>query len=168
MWKYVIHDNRGKIASSISLVILQGMLPWWPCWNYSDGLMQERRNSIANALELRLSCINPSTISYNFNQVTAIHLQFRYHPIFIRVALTWVKWLGVTTGTPVWPIVSISSWSLSTTLVCPLMLFLHMADKNNILNVYPRLTYWSLGPFSVYWLGPCEYCLSQWEEMLHM
>ena len=25
-----------------------------------DGLMQERRNSIANALELRLSCINPS------------------------------------------------------------------------------------------------------------
>ena len=27
---------------------------------YIDGLMQERRNSIANALELRLSCINPS------------------------------------------------------------------------------------------------------------
>ena len=27
---------------------------------YIDGLMQERRNSIAKALELRLSCINPS------------------------------------------------------------------------------------------------------------
>ena len=26
---------------------------------YMDGLMQERRNSIANALELRLSCTNP-------------------------------------------------------------------------------------------------------------
>ena len=25
-----------------------------------DGLVQERRNSIANTLELRLSCINPS------------------------------------------------------------------------------------------------------------
>ena len=25
----------------------------------NDGLMQERRNSIANALELRLSCTNP-------------------------------------------------------------------------------------------------------------
>ena len=25
-----------------------------------DGLLQERRNSIANALELRLSCTNPS------------------------------------------------------------------------------------------------------------
>ena len=28
---------------------------------YIDGLMQERRNSIANALELRRSCTNPST-----------------------------------------------------------------------------------------------------------
>ena len=27
---------------------------------YLHGLMQERRHSIANALELRLSCINPS------------------------------------------------------------------------------------------------------------
>ena len=26
---------------------------------YFDGLLQERRNSIANALELRFSCINP-------------------------------------------------------------------------------------------------------------
>ena len=26
-----------------------------------DGLVQERRNSIANAMELRLSCTNPST-----------------------------------------------------------------------------------------------------------
>ena len=34
-------------------------------WNYCkkrniDGLVQERRNSIADAMELRLSCINPS------------------------------------------------------------------------------------------------------------
>ena len=27
---------------------------------YIDGLVQEKRNSIANALELRLSCTNPS------------------------------------------------------------------------------------------------------------
>ena len=34
-------------------------------WHLShfDGLVQERRNSIANALELRLSCTNPSTYS---------------------------------------------------------------------------------------------------------
>ena len=29
-------------------------------WGYIDGLVQERCNSIANALELRLSCTNPS------------------------------------------------------------------------------------------------------------
>ena len=28
--------------------------------HHFDGLVQERRNSIANALELRLSCTNPS------------------------------------------------------------------------------------------------------------
>ena len=31
--------------------------------NDIDGLMQKRCNSIANALELRLSCINPSIFS---------------------------------------------------------------------------------------------------------
>ena len=44
--------------------------PWaptsWHCRSalqkvHIDGLMQERRNSIANALELRLSCTSPST-----------------------------------------------------------------------------------------------------------
>ena len=30
-----------------------------------DGLVQEKRNSIANALELRLFCINPSICSSN-------------------------------------------------------------------------------------------------------
>ena len=33
-----------------------------PCYQIF-GSMQERRNSIANALELRLSCINPSKMS---------------------------------------------------------------------------------------------------------
>ena len=31
------------------------------CWVYIDGLVQGRRNSIADALELRLSCTNPWT-----------------------------------------------------------------------------------------------------------
>ena len=31
---------------------------------YIDGLVQERRNSIANELELRLSCTNPSLYMY--------------------------------------------------------------------------------------------------------
>ena len=29
-------------------------------WGYIDGLVQEKRNSIANALEICLSCTNPS------------------------------------------------------------------------------------------------------------
>ena len=37
-----------------------GMVLNWIIQNNLDGLMQERHNSIANALELRLSCTNPS------------------------------------------------------------------------------------------------------------
>ena len=36
-----------------------------------DGLVQERRNSIANALELRLSCINPSIYYPSFRRLSA-------------------------------------------------------------------------------------------------
>ena len=37
---------------------VKGFLPIW--LRHMDGLVQERRNSIANALELRLPCTNPS------------------------------------------------------------------------------------------------------------
>ena len=36
---------------------------------YIDGLVQERRNSIANALELRLPCTNPSISFGNKNNL---------------------------------------------------------------------------------------------------
>ena len=32
----------------------------WKLFENIDGLVQERRNSVANALELLLSCTNPS------------------------------------------------------------------------------------------------------------
>ena len=35
---------------------------WRQSSHHIDGLVQERRNSIANALELRLSCTNPSIL----------------------------------------------------------------------------------------------------------
>ena len=35
---------------------------------YIDGLVQERRNSIADAMELRLSCTNPSMCDTNSSQ----------------------------------------------------------------------------------------------------
>ena len=34
---------------------------------HRDGLVQERRNSIADTLELRLSCTNPSIFSFKFH-----------------------------------------------------------------------------------------------------
>ena len=44
------------VSGAQSLAIC--LQPWqWCC--YIDGLVQERRNSIANALELRCSCTNP-------------------------------------------------------------------------------------------------------------
>ena len=43
------------------------VLPFLPL-SYFDGLVQERNNSTANALELRLSCTNPSICSHHFKQ----------------------------------------------------------------------------------------------------
>ena len=42
---------------NVCIVSLQQL---WSVQNNFTGLVQERHNSIANALELRLSCINPS------------------------------------------------------------------------------------------------------------
>ena len=53
-------------------------------WEYFDGLAQGRRNSIASALELRLSCTNPSMCSsfYHHRQIgNIIHWPlFRFMP----------------------------------------------------------------------------------------
>ena len=46
-----------------------------------DGLMQERCNSSALAMQLHLSCINPSTYLWMFSYYSAITLQ---HPIFFK------------------------------------------------------------------------------------
>ena len=51
---------------------------WWPV--YFDGLVQERCNSIANALELRLSCTNPSIFPH---KVPAMRKVFPCHDVFM-------------------------------------------------------------------------------------
>ena len=48
-----------------------------------DGFLQERHNSIANALELRLTCTNPSMYSPSPNAVFAISLAGTMIPIII-------------------------------------------------------------------------------------
>ena len=56
-----------KNVWNYSISYLHGMwntVIYWPIGlDYIDGLVQERRNSIVNALELRLSCTNPSIYS---------------------------------------------------------------------------------------------------------
>ena len=47
------------LASPLSSTLL-GLFIAVAWYAYVDGLMQERRNSIANTLKLRLSCTNPS------------------------------------------------------------------------------------------------------------
>ena len=50
------------------------------CSAQIDGLVQERRNSIANALELRLSCTNPLRWSGDHFNITLLSCQCRkYH-----------------------------------------------------------------------------------------
>ena len=64
LWNHEVHltmiYNRMKfkvwVALNLTLPIF--MHAWW--FYGVDGLVQERRNSISNALELRLSCTNPS------------------------------------------------------------------------------------------------------------
>ena len=60
------HDNEVNIGLSNGLVQLT--ITWAnvdpDLCHHMDGLMQERSNSTANALELRLSCINPSIWCY--------------------------------------------------------------------------------------------------------
>ena len=46
--------------------------------DHIDGLVQERRNSIANTLELHLSCINPSI--YHSSDVTQSQKTIHFSP----------------------------------------------------------------------------------------
>ena len=67
--------------------------------SYIDGLMQERRNSIANALELRLSCIKPS-ISYSM-QYYCIIVWRLYSDVDCKRTPNGIEYLGNTDTTAV-------------------------------------------------------------------
>ena len=56
----------------------------WKDQDQFDGLVQERRNSIANALELCLSCANPS----NWRCATDHSCLFQYHPSVVCCPLS--------------------------------------------------------------------------------
>ena len=58
--------HNSTIDGCITNVIADGAIVIATC--DIDGLVQERSNSIANALELRLSCTNPSILSLKYNR----------------------------------------------------------------------------------------------------
>ena len=62
-------DINPQVVYEIQPFEITSALPRKNELNHLDGLMQERRNSIANALELRLSYTNPSILSYMYQQL---------------------------------------------------------------------------------------------------
>ena len=63
---------------------------------YSNGLVQERRNSIANALELRLSCITPSCPQWNWQfSDFNVQLLFNLTKENARTPQYWLLCIGV-------------------------------------------------------------------------
>ena len=59
-------------------------------WYYINGLMQERRNSIANALELCLSCINPvNYLMYHLPTQLLISFHMKIFTRFEDEELSW-------------------------------------------------------------------------------
>ena len=57
-WPFVRVIHRWTMDSPHKGPAVESVSMQW--WHHVDGLVQERRNSIANALDLRLSCTNPS------------------------------------------------------------------------------------------------------------
>ena len=55
---FMIDDNE-FVTADMALGLTNGELMGYEKNHNVDGLVQERRNSIANALELHLSCTNP-------------------------------------------------------------------------------------------------------------
>ena len=63
---YKHHIVLARSASSRNLVLYMILAYWWMLFLlHIDGLLQERRTSCVLALELRLSCINPSISCLN-------------------------------------------------------------------------------------------------------
>ena len=64
-----------------------------------DGLVQERRNSIANTLELRLSCTNPSIWSWIY-WLCSNRIQYSVSPIYRGRVYRGIGYIAVACWTP--------------------------------------------------------------------
>ena len=83
-----------KLPNYLTLFLISKTGIWPGPWFNVDGLMQERSNSIANALELHLSCTNPPIQTYCFtsignNMVIRFPPLVRHHYIESVLRATW-------------------------------------------------------------------------------
>ena len=68
-----------KLKSSVFVMSVLWLCVYLADLFYIDGSMQERRNSIANTLELRLSCTNPSIcVTNTTHEVMMCHTPFPF------------------------------------------------------------------------------------------
>ena len=75
-----------------STTVVTGVIGWIQdiVMEHIDGLVQERRNSIANALELHLSCTNPSIedviLKINIKDKNYLHRRhFQMHSFLMKI-----------------------------------------------------------------------------------
>ena len=94
-WSLLFYQTRLNSCQT-STCQIRGFKIWAMCphylWHYVDGLVQERHTSTANALELCLSCTNPSTyplwchiapeifIVWSPSSIEFWHFQNFFHP----------------------------------------------------------------------------------------
>ena len=76
-----------NLSFFVAAVVVYEVISFLLIQEYFDGLVQERRNSIANALELRLSCTNPLILCCDK----------LLSKVLMRVIFNW-KWHDAVTG----------------------------------------------------------------------
>ena len=96
----MIGYNMGMIyCISISYDKVKHFTVWYILFqltylSYIDGLVQERHNSIANALELRLSCTDPSILTWKlWNTLIMVnyHSDIQKYILNVQTSMMWHK-----------------------------------------------------------------------------
>ena len=85
----------------------------WQVCAYLDELVQERHNSIANAMELRLFCTNPSICAWKWPHDSMLCLQG--HDACLLHGPIWVCHYGPSQGEEALPCNAFSHWPNSYT-----------------------------------------------------
>ena len=124
MWHEVV--LLWSVPCWISLTTLQGECIW-NSRDQSDGLLQERRKSIAIALELCLSCTNPSkstvkvvqnTVAWSISQLVHYMYSFIYSCMFLVYFVLKASNVFLFVNSKWWKIISLIWNMVSHSIMC--------------------------------------------------